>query len=471
MPEQKTWRHMPEQLTIAKDNEVLRRISPSLDESDYLVGGSVRDLLLGKDPLDYDILTFGNVWEKAVSLAACFGSKPFWMDEGRGIARTVSRQGITIDVCAPKGKTLDEDLLNRDITINAIALNLSKMEIFDPAGGVADLNKKVIRAVTEKGFSADALRTLRCLRFAAVLEFSIDQGTSELIVKYALGLKNVAPERIKQELASALSYRNGTRIFGLMEKTGIREILFPGYNDIYQGVYHRWPLIKHAILAAEAADGIINQADELLPGAGNILAEEIEDGIDRACLLRFAAFIHDIGKPSTREDAENGMVHFYSHAVAGAQLAGELCRNLRFSSAFCSKISGLIEMHMRVLDLACGGIMTIKAVHRLIKSADGFVPELLLITFADAIATGKDPGYKGARTDIEEIIRRIWTYYTDVYLKNSTQPLLNGNDIMTVIGIRPGPEVGRLLGLVEEARAEGLISNRNEALDFIRSKS
>jgi tRNA nucleotidyltransferase/poly(A) polymerase len=165
------------------------------------------------------------------------------------------------------------------------------------------------------------------------------------------------------------------------------------------------------------------------------------------------------------------MVHFYSHAGVGAKLAGELCRNLRFSSVFCSRISGLIEMHMRVLDLACGGIMTIKAMHRLIKAAEGFLPELLLITFADAIATGKDPGYKGARTDIEEIIRRIWTYYNDIYLKNRKKPLLNGEDVMAGLGIKPGPEVGRLLGLVEEARAEGQVSNKNDALDFIKSKS
>jgi tRNA nucleotidyltransferase/poly(A) polymerase len=202
-----------------------------------------------------------------------------------------------------------------------------------------------------------------------------------------------------------------------------------------------------------------------------MLTEEIEDGIDRACLLRFASFIHDIGKPSTREDTENGMVHFYSHAGVGAQLAGELCRDLKFSSSFCSKITGLIEMHMRVLDLACGGIVTVKAMHRLIKNAEAFVPELLLLSSADATATGKDPGYIGARTDIEEIIRRIWTYYTDVYLKNRKQPLLNGDDVMKTLKIKPGPEVGRLLGRVEEARAEGLISNRNEALEFIRSKS
>jgi poly(A) polymerase len=462
---------MPEPWTIVSGNEVLRRISLSLDENDYLVGGSVRDLLLGKDPLDYDILTFGNVWDKAVSLAACFGSKPFWMDEERGIARTVSKEGITVDVCAPKGKTLDEDLKNRDITINAIALNLTNKEIYDPVSGIADLDKKLIRAVSVKGFSDDALRTLRCLRFAAVLGFSIDSVTRALIEKYAPGLTDVAPERIKQELASALSCRSGSKIFGLMEATGVREILFPGYDDIYQGVYHRWPLIKHAILVAESVETLISGVDELLPGAGAMLSEEIEDGIDRACLLRFASFIHDIGKPSTREDKENGMVHFYGHAGVGAQLAGELCRNLKFSSSFCSTIKGLIEMHMRVLDLACGGIVTIKAMHRLIKNAVTFVPELLLLSFADAIATGKDPGYKGIRTDMDEIIRRIWAFYTEVYLKNRKQPLLNGDDVMAALGIKPGPEVGRLLGRVEEARAEGLISKKNEALEFIKSKS
>jgi len=461
---------MPEQWTIAKDNEVIRRISRTLDESDYLVGGSVRDLLLGKIPVDYDILTFGNVWDKALTLASCLGSKPFWMDESRGIARTVSRDGITLDGCAPKGSSLNEDLLNRDITINAIALNLANMEIHDPLNGVSDLNSRTIRAVSEKGFADDALRTFRCLRFAAVLEFSIEDGTTSLIKKYAPGLKNIAPERIKQELVCALSYKRGAGVFSLMEETGIREILFPGYEDIYQGVYHRWPLIKHATLVAETVDALIDEAEDLLPGAGAMLSEEVEDGIDRACMLRLAAFMHDIGKPSTREDAENGMVHFYAHAGAGAKIADTLCRNLRFSSAFCSSISGLIGMHMRVLDLACGGIMTTKAMHRLIKNAEAFMPELLLLSLADAVATGKDPGYIGVRTEIEEMIRRIWEYYIDVYLNNRKEPLLNGNDVMAELGIGPGPEVGKLLVRVEEARAEGLITNKSEALNFIKLK-
>jgi hypothetical protein len=107
--------------------------------------------------------------------------------------------------------------------------------------------------------------------------------------------------------------------------------------------------------------------------------------------------------------------------------------------------------------------------HRLIRSAEGFVPELLLLSLSDAIATGKDPGYKGARTEIEEIIRRIWFYYTDVYLKNRAQPLIKGDDVMAALGIQPGPKVGRLLAKVEEARAEGHLSNRQEAIDFIKT--
>lgn len=462
---------MPEQWTTVSDDRVIKLITSSLDNNDYLVGGSVRDFLLGKAPVDYDILTFGDVWSKASVIAGLLEAKPFWMDEERGIVRVVSHDGITVDVCAPKGETLDIDLENRDITINAIALNLATKELYDPLKGLRDINRHIIRAVSEKSFSDDALRTLRCLRFSAVLGFTIDEETLQLIKKYAHGLKEVSPERIKQELTAVLSISGGSRIFSLMESAGITEVLFPGYDDVYQGIHHRWPLLRHAILAAESADSLIALSEEILPGSAALLAEEIEDGLDRACLLRFTAFLHDIGKPSTRQDAEDGLVHFYGHAAEGARLGAQLCRGLKFSSSFCSKVSGLIEMHMRILDLACGGMITQKAMHRLLKASESFVPELLLLSLADAVATGKDPGYQGARTEIEDIIKSIWTYYTDVFLKNKKSPLLNGHDIMTSLEINPGPEVGRLLSSIEEARAEGLISNKDDAIDFIKSKS
>lgn len=453
--------------TAAFHDPLLKRIAELFTPDDYLVGGCVRDFCLGVPPADFDIVSFGDVWQLAGKIALGLGSHSFWMDKTRAIARIATGEPpIKIDVCAPKAATIAADLAERDITINAMALHPASQELIDPLGGLADLEQRRIRAIAEKNLADDPLRVLRCLRFSLQLNSALTEETIQAIRRQAPGLTAVAPERIKQELNAALALSGGAGIFELMQTYGLP--LFPQYEDIDQGRHHRWPLIRHAVLTALEAERLLADAETYLPGIGGYFAERIEDGLPRGGLLKLAAFLHDIGKPEAHTLDADGAVHFYGHAQLGARQTAEILRSLRYASQTIRIASGLVEHHMRVLELAVGGVITNRAMHRFLSAAMGFVPEILLLTIADAEATGKDPAYAGARPDIEAVVRRIWEYYREVFCVTRLAPLLSGRDVMRLLGIAPGPEVGRALGMVEEARAEGLVHNATEALAFLK---
>ncbi|MEA3221787.1 MAG: HD domain-containing protein [Thermodesulfobacteriota bacterium] len=459
---------------IALKDSILSRISEFFNSNTYLVGGCVRDMVMDRPPKDYDIVTFGDVWGLAQKVAADFGVKAFWMDESRQIARiALPDLSALIDVSAPKGPDIVSDLKCRDITINAMALNLLNKEFIDPHEGSEDLKAGIIRIISEESIISDPLRILRCLRFAAELCFDIDRHTSSLLKRYVQNLGLVSKERIKQEFMSALNCSNGSRVFYLMDEIGLIDILFPQYKGSHgmdQGRHHRWPLLKHVLLTTAEIDGLIENREEYLPGIGDYLFEEIEYGITKAGLLRLAAFLHDIGKPKARVTDEYGHVHFYGHARVGAKIASHICKGLRFSNNAVRTVERIIASHMRLLELACQGNPsrpTDRAIYRLLSEVKGGVPEMLIHAMADATATGKDPNYIGSRPSIEAIVSKVWTYYINVFKTKKISPLINGHDVMKTLSCQPGPHVGRYLKMIEQARAEGSISSRDDAIRYL----
>lgn len=459
--------HAP--LTAAFHDPLLKRIADLFTPDDYLVGGCVRDFCLGVPPADFDILSFGDVWQLAERIALRLGSHAFWMDKTRAIARIATGEPpIKIDVCAPKAAAIAADLAERDITINALALHPASQALIDPLGGLADLEQGRIRVIAEKNLADDPLRVLRCLRFSLQLNFTLTEETNSAMRRQAPRLTAVAPERIKQELNAALALKGGARIFELMQAYGLP--VFPQYVDIDQGKHHRWPLIRHAVLAALETENLLDNAETYLPGIGAYFAEQIEDGLPRAGMLKLASFLHDIGKPDAHTLDADGAVHFYGHAQAGARQTADILKSLRYANQTVRIASGIVEHHMRVLELAVGGVITNRAMHRFLSATIGFTPELLLLTIADAEATGKDPAYAGARPDIEAIVRRIWTYYREVFCVTRPAPLLSGHDIMQALDIPPGPRVKEALVMVEEARADGLVQDRDKALAYLKKQ-
>ncbi|MCD6571265.1 MAG: CCA tRNA nucleotidyltransferase [Deltaproteobacteria bacterium] len=468
---------------IALKDRIISRISRFLGNNTYLVGGCVRDLLMNKPSKDYDIVTFTDVWALAQKVASHLEAKAFWMDKSRQIARIAfpsptdlpasGRPSVLIDISAPKGPDIVSDLKGRDITVNAMALDLLNKELIDPLKGVEDLKAGIIRITSEGSIVSDPLRILRCLRFAAMFCFNIETHTLDLLKQYASDIETVSPERIKQELMSAIDCSNGSRMFYLMEEIGLIDILFPQYRDAHgmsQGRHHKWPLLKHVLLTTSEIDSLIEHREEYLPGIGDYLSEEIEYGITRAGLLRLAAFLHDIGKPETKTKDLYGNVHFYGHTHQGTVIASNICKKLKFSTKSIRTVEKIVETHMRLLDLSTTAgqcQITDRAIYRLLSQARGIVPEMLLHAIADATATGKDPAYTGSRACIETIVSKVWNYY--ICETKKMTPLINGYDVMQTLGCPPGPQVGMYLRMVEEARAEGIVLSRDDAVCYLHT--
>ena len=212
---------MHDLFNAATRNIILKGILPHLPGQTYLVGGCVRDLMLGAEPSDFDLVTFGTSMDLARQLGAIFGGKAFFMDQERQMARVALNHGdLTIDVSPPKGNDIAADLAERDITINAMALDPFGGTLIDPLGGQKDLQEKRIRLIAEKNLKDDPLRGLRCLRFSVQLGFSLDSLTMEVIKKNAETLDRIAPERIKYEFLKALMCPDSATFFSLLVDAG-----------------------------------------------------------------------------------------------------------------------------------------------------------------------------------------------------------------------------------------------------------
>ncbi len=466
--------HMQDLWNTVSGNRIISRISGILPDETYLVGGCVRDILRDETPSDYDIVTFSDVWQLAESIARIFKARTFWVDETRRVARiSIPLEGLVIDVCAPKGKDINTDLMSRDITINAIALDTRQKKLIDPTGGLSDLDLAIIRAISEDNLKDDPLRILRCLRFALELGFDIEMDTLAMLKRNAHLVTKAAPERIKYEFMKALSIQGGSGLFQFMEKLSLVEVFFPQYGhskDMDQGIHHRWPLLKHVILTAKEIDNLISKADFYLEGIGNYFLEEIEANVTRGSMLRLSAFLHDIGKSESRIKGPDGSVHFYGHAERGEDIARAFCQRIRLSVKAERIVTGIVAKHMALLEIACMGEPSKRAITRFLDASKDIVPEILLHALADARATGKPPDHVGSGPFMETLIRRVWGYYKGEYSAQMTRPLLDGWDVMETLGCPSGSHVGKALDMVMEARAEGILKNREDAIKYIISK-
>ncbi|HVN71064.1 MAG TPA: hypothetical protein VMU10_03495, partial [Desulfomonilia bacterium] len=198
-------------------NKTLNKFLPRLPRQAYLVGGCVRDLILGIDPSDYDIVFFGEPMILARQISDILGGKPFFIDENRQVARVAVDHGnLTIDVSPPRGENIEADLAERDITINAMACDPTDGALIDPTGGLEDLSERRIRLIAEKNLKDDPLRGLRCLRFSVQIGGSVDPGTMDLIRIHADSLHEAASERIKNEFFKALGHPVSSLFFKLL---------------------------------------------------------------------------------------------------------------------------------------------------------------------------------------------------------------------------------------------------------------
>lgn len=434
----------------------------------YIVGGSVRDMLLDRIPVDYDIAVRENPEKFARKIAANTGGRIVIIGKARQtIVRVVSADHV-FDVTPIHGVSIEADLLQRDFTVNAVAYSLSSNNIIDVTGGIADIKNHKIRMVSPKAFEKDPIRLFRAFRMGACLNFAIEPATMSAIRSNAALIQNAAGERIREELIRLLQTANSFYFLKQMVKTGLLFALLPEIKALqgcFQNRYHRHDAFHHTLSAYERLESVINGSDPFLSRFdGRNLA-----GLNGRYLplLKWAMLLHDLGKPATRAIDKSGTVHFYGHARKSARMAAEICRRLRFSNHEVYFVDFIVRTHLRPLSLFTlrrPESSRLKPATRFFMKCGKFTPFLLLHALAD---------HKG-KNDTESvalfqsfIAGLLDDYFGSYRIICQEPPLISGHDLINDFGLTPSPLFKKILGRVEEARRSKTIQSRNEAYRMV----
>jgi len=448
----------------------------------HLVGGSVRDLLLGiKDIKDIDLVIPSGSEDIARAFADKINGTFFFLDEERGITRVVKQQDgqtLQFDFSNFEGPDLQADLARRDFTMNAMALDLrefidarSLTNVIDLFHGREDIKKKLIRVVRPEAFDEDPLRLLRAVRFAATLGFTVEDRTAEQIHNRSGRIAEPSPERLRDELFMVLSMKNAEKHLRLMDSLGLLSRLLPELAPLRgftPGMYHVHDVLTHSIKTAEYIDTVLADLPALSPAhAGAVLAhleEFLEHLVSRKAALRFACLLHDIAKPETFTDTD-GHVRFHGHDNLGAEKAVPICRRFRLSRDTEALVCIVIKQHMRLFNLSAPNGPSRNALYRYCRELRDALPESLILAQADARAT-EEVMPKEKFTNTERTMALVLDYYYTRFLKTEARPLVTGKDLIDH-GLAPGPKFREILDEIKEKQAEGTIKDRKEALEYL----
>jgi poly(A) polymerase len=442
----------------------------------WVVGGAVRDALLGRDVTDVDLVVVEDAEEAARAVARAANGHPFELSGEFAMWRVQAREASWhIDVAVLRGDSIEADMGARDFTLNAIALPLAGGELIDPHGGVADAESRVLRAVRERSFEDDPLRILRAARIASALRLQLDPATVELAGRSAGRAGEPAGERQLAELRRIVAGPDPLRGVRLMDELGATAAVLPelhALRGVEQNPYHHLDVHGHTI---EVLERVVELQSDLGAVLGEVagevealLAEPLADGMTRAGALRLAALFHDLGKPETRSVAENGRVLFIAHDEAGARIIRGICTRLRASRRLTSHLESLTLNHLRLGFLVHERPLPRRRVYEYLKATEPETVDVTLLTVADRLAT------QGPRTRSEaidshlELAREMIAEGLAWRRDGPPAPLIRGDELAGALGVQPGPELGRALGEIDAAQFSGEVSTRDEAVALAR---
>ncbi len=420
-----------------------------------LVGGPVRDLFLGRVSPDLDFTTDATP-DQTVALIKKWADN-YW-EIGRAFGTIGMRKGdfqieITTyraDAYDPEsrkplvafGTSLTDDLLRRDFTINAMALRLPMLELVDPFGGVRDLHASILNTPgpPETSFSDDPLRMMRAARFAAQLGVSVHPEVREAMVRMAERISIISAERVRDELIKLICAAQPRAGVDLLVDTGLADLVLPEVSALRleSDEHHRHKdVYQHSLQVLEQAAALESKADGPVPGPDFV--------------LRFAALMHDVGKPATRRFEPGGAVSFRHHDMVGAKLTAKRMKALRFDNDTIKAVARLVELHMRFYGYGEAG-WSDSAVRRYITDAGPLLERLHRLTRSDVTTRNqrKADRLSFAYDDLETRIAAL----REQESLDAVRPDLDGGQIMALLGLKPGPVVGRAYKFLLEERME-----------------
>ncbi len=457
------------------------------DRPFYLVGGALRDCLLRRPILDFDFVLQDDAQILAESLSEKLGARYVLLDEQWGVARLIWRHNafhepVTLDFATMQGTTIQEDLLRRDFTLNALALQLPSIRnddavpFLDPAGGLKDLEARRIRMARPLALQADPVRMLRAFRLAAALGFRIEPLTLEAIRKEREGLLRSAAERIGDELFKFLACRGNHAYLVDMDRCGLLSVLVPeldALKGLAQGPYHHRDAWEHTLETYRYLEQGLEMGFEPLARWEAPIQGWMHEEKRRGPLLKLAALLHDIEKPHARSVDPDGTAHFYGHARSGAETAARVLERVRASRADQERMRCWVQYHMGPLHLLHarkGGKLTERAKIRFLRRLGHNGVGVMLLALSDLCATRGARMTEDHRTAYVQLLNNLFHLFVHKDAASlRTKPMLNGNELMEALELPPGPLIGRLLRLLEEARIQGQIQDRSSALDLARS--
>lgn len=441
----------------------------------YLVGGYVRDALIGRfstasRPRDFDYSVMGC---SAISLGREIQSKLgghfVLLDEANDTARVVLDDGTQIDFAGCVGGKLETDILRRDLTINALVWDPEKPdEVRDNVGGLADLASKTIRTISEQSLIDDPLRLMRVFRFAAVLGFAIDPQTLAYVRTHKELLNSIAAERISYELFAIMESRHAATTIQMMADSGLLEVVFPELRDMHRvppNSYHHLGLFDHSLEVLRQTELAMKDMPEwALP----TFDEHISQGVTKYGATKLAALLHDVAKPATWVVAEDGRHTFIRHDKLGAEMCVEISKRLKWAVAVERFVANLVRWHLRPGALFHQGLPTDRAVNRFYSAVGEATPQLILLAYGDFRGTC-GPGLKEGRELLENQLRELLERFC-VFIEGSKKlpPLLDGHQLCDELHIPPGPAVGELLKALREAQLLGEVTDRAQGVAFIK---
>jgi poly(A) polymerase len=505
----------------------------------YIVGGFIRDWLLGRETNDVDIAVSGAAITIAREVAKEIGGKSVLLNDVNDVARVVviegEQQGETpqnqefrgvewhFDF-SPFSRDIESDLARRDFTINAMALELSQfvtastatnigpknlanflaerqpqLKLIDPFSGQEDLRNKIVRRVSEQIFQADAARLLRAVRLAAELDFTIEPETESLIRRDSQAITEVPGERIREELLHLLTLPRAAYHLRYLNKLGLLLALIPELAEskgVEQPTVHFWDVFEHSLQTVATIEFLMRESDweygneDMLATApwsdmiDRHLSQEVSSGSNRKVLLKLAGLLHDIAKPMTKSIDDTGRARFLGHTKQGAAMAANILERLRFSNREVSVVESLVYHHLRPAQMANTGapknsenfwggneeLPSQRAIYRYFRDTGDAGIDILLLALADFLAS------RGPLVAVEEwknhcqLINYILAEHDRQQAKILPVKLIDGHDLMNTFGLTPGPLIGELLAIVNEAHASGELSTREEALALVRGE-
>jgi poly(A) polymerase len=442
----------------------------------YLVGGTVRDLLLGLAPKDLDL-----VCRNAKDLGSCIARRrnaalvPMEKIPDEPCYRVVDRADPEryLDIAEMRGETIYDDLARRDFTINAIALELKEDgttgDFIDPFHGKEDMDRKVIRMVNDLSLLSDPLRVLRGLRLASALGFAVEEATLKEMEARAGLLRDVSSERIMTELLLILKSPRSAISFREMDLLGGLEAIFPEIvpmKECEQNGYHHKDVWGHSLLVMEHTEHILNRLAEYFGDHAAKVAENL--GEERRSLLKLTALLHDVGKPLTRGmKTETGRITFHGHDKEGSIVAERIADRLKMSNRQRTFITRIIAEHLKPLSHASPRARTAARLRWFRRMRDDSVPAVIL-SMADVMSSlGPESGEEYRMDFISRAVELVTSYFESVKPRIEAPLLINGGDLISM-GMKPGIALGNLLYKIRFAQDMGKITTREEALQAAR---